>query len=114
MDPQSDPHHQEQQELIHHHYYHPSEAVKEPGLGLIHQDHQQEQEHHHHQHLQHHLPLTAAGLMQAVAAEIQLGEQQEQLPPNPSENSAYPIYSYYRSEGDKESHESSAGDIAWR
>ncbi|XP_070140697.1 protein grainyhead isoform X1 [Drosophila kikkawai] len=113
LDPQSDPHHQEQQELLHHHYYHPSESVKETSLGLIHQDQQQEQHHHHQQH--HHVPLTAAGLMQAVAAEIQLGEQQEQLPPqhsNPSENSAYPIYSYYRSEDEKESHDS-PGDIAW-
>jgi len=94
---------QHHQQLLHH-YYSPGDQVKDQGLVLP-LSHQQDHHGHH---------LTAAGLMQAVAAEIQLNEDQDQLNPNANQNSPYPIYSYYRSEGERANNGSPGADLPWR
>jgi len=102
---------QQQDHQLLHHYYNQSDPLKDQGLALPLSHHHHQQDHHQHPHNHH---LTAAGLMQAVAAEIQLNGDQEQLThphPTPSQNSPYPVYSYYRSEGEKENHVS---DLPWR
>lgn len=101
---ESDPQQQQHHQQLLHHYYSPGDQVKDQGLVLP-LSHQQDHHGHH---------LTAAGLMQAVAAEIQLNEDQDQLNPNATQNSPYPIYSYYRSEGERANNGSPGADLPWR
>ncbi|XP_016947076.1 protein grainyhead isoform X10 [Drosophila biarmipes] len=99
---------QQEHQLINHYFSH-SDPAKDQGLALPLSHHHQQDLHQ----LPHNHHLTTAGLMQAVAAETHLNGDQEQLAhPHaaPSQDSAYPVYGYYRGEGEKENH---GTDLPW-
>ncbi|KRF98593.1 uncharacterized protein Dwil_GK22231 [Drosophila willistoni] len=75
-------HHHAQPEQLSHYGQHSSNS---PPRYYEHESSKQQQDNGH-------LPLTAAGLMQAVAAEIQLSEQ------SATNGSSYPVYTYYRAD----------------